>query len=67
MPRWPTSRRCWRSEPRHFGALSGRVLIYLKQGKHADALKDMLAALAIDPYLSEKALFPELAQNATPV
>ena len=54
-------------EPRHFGALSGRVLIYLKQGKRADALRDMLAALAIDPYLGEKALFPELSQNTTNV
>jgi tetratricopeptide (TPR) repeat protein len=47
-------------EPRHFGALSGRILIYLKQDRRADALKDMIAALAIDPYLSEKQLFPEL-------
>jgi tetratricopeptide (TPR) repeat protein len=54
-------------EPRHFGALSGRVMIYLKQGKRADALRDMVAALAIDPYLSEKALFPELAQDVTHV
>jgi tetratricopeptide (TPR) repeat protein len=54
-------------EPRHFGALSGRVLIYLKQGKRGDALRDMIAALAIDPYLSEKALFPELSQNTTNV
>jgi tetratricopeptide (TPR) repeat protein len=54
-------------EPRHFGALSGRVMIYLKQGKRAEALKDMVAALAIDPYLSEKELFPELAQNVTHV
>lgn len=52
-------------EPRHFGALSGRVLIYLKQGKHAAALRDMIAALAIHPYLSERRLFPELAQNVT--
>lgn len=54
-------------EPRHFGALSGRVLIYLKQGKRPEALRDMIAALAIDPYLSEKALFPELSQNTTNV
>jgi len=54
-------------EPRHFGALSGRVLIYLKQGKHAEALKDMIAALAIHPYLSERRFFPELAQDVTHV
>ncbi len=54
-------------EPRHYGALSGRVLIYLKQGKHAEALRDMIAALAIHPYLSERQLFPELAQDVTHV
>jgi tetratricopeptide (TPR) repeat protein len=50
-------------EPRHFGALSGRVLIDLDQGRRSDALKDMLAALAIHPFLSEKQLFPELQQD----
>jgi tetratricopeptide (TPR) repeat protein len=47
-------------EPRHFGALSGRALIYLSQGKRALALKDMAAALAVHPFLSERQLFPEL-------
>lgn len=54
-------------EPRHYGALSGRVLIYLKQSKHAEALRDMMAALAIHPYLNERRLFPELAQDVTHV
>jgi tetratricopeptide (TPR) repeat protein len=54
-------------EPRHFGALSGRVLIYLKQGKPAEALRDRIAALAIHPYLSERRFFPELAQDVTHV
>jgi Flp pilus assembly protein TadD len=54
-------------EPRHFGALSGRVLIYLRQGKHDEALRDMIRALAIHPYLSERDLFPELARNVTHV
>lgn len=54
-------------EPRHFGALSGRVLIYLKQGKRSEALRDMVAALAIHPYLGEKQLFPELQQDVTHV
>lgn len=54
-------------EPRHFGALSGQVLIYLRQGKRPEALKAMIAALAIDPYLDEKKLFPELTQNTTNV
>jgi tetratricopeptide (TPR) repeat protein len=54
-------------EPRHFGALSGRVSIYLQQGKHDEALRDMIRALAIHPFLSQKELFPELAQNVTHV
>jgi tetratricopeptide (TPR) repeat protein len=54
-------------EPRHFGALSGRVMIELKQGKRPEALRDMIAALAIDPYLETKKLFPELSQNTTNV
>ena len=47
-------------EPRHFGALSGRALIYLQQGKRALAIKDMAAAVAVHPFLSERQLFPEL-------
>lgn len=54
-------------EPRHYGALSGRVLIYLHQGKRDEALKDMIAALAIHPYLTERRFFPELAQDVTHV
>lgn len=54
-------------EPRHFGALSGRVSIYLRQGKHTEALKDMVRALAIHPFLSQRELFPELAPNVTHV
>ena len=54
-------------EPRHFGALSGRVMIYLQQGRRAEALKQMIAALAIDPYLDARKYFPELSQNTTNV
>lgn len=52
-------------EPRHFGALSGRALIYLQQGKRALALRDMVDALALHPFLSERRLFPELRQDVT--
>ena len=52
-------------EPRHFGALSGRALMYLQQGKRALALKDMAAALEIHPFLNERQLFPELQQDVT--
>lgn len=54
-------------EPRHFGALSGRALMYLQLGQRALALKDMAAALAIHPFLNEAQLFPELAQPMTHV
>lgn len=54
-------------EPRHFGALAGRVLIYLKQGRHGEALREMVAALAIHPYLTERRFFPELARDVTHV
>lgn len=47
-------------EPRHFGALVGRAVIYKNQGKNDLALADMIAALAIHPFLAERAMFPEL-------
>ncbi|RYE87719.1 MAG: hypothetical protein EOP19_03500 [Hyphomicrobiales bacterium] len=52
-------------EPRHFGALSGRALMYLQQGKRSLALRDMKAALELHPFLSERQLFPELQQQVT--
>ena len=47
-------------EPRHFGALSGRALIYQAQGKRELALEAITEALDIHPFLAERALFPEL-------
>ena len=47
-------------EPRHFGALSGRALIYHAQGKRDLALEAITKALDIHPFLAERALFPEL-------
>ena len=52
-------------EPRHFGALVGRALIYRSQGKQVLAVKDMAAALALHPFLVERALFPELLNDVT--
>jgi tetratricopeptide (TPR) repeat protein len=52
-------------EPRHFGALSGRALMYLQMGKRSLALKDMAAALAVHPFLNERQLFPELQREIT--
>lgn len=47
-------------EPRHFGALAGRVLIYHEQGKSELARSALDEALKVHPYLPERALFPEL-------
>jgi len=47
-------------EPRHFGALAGRGLIYHAQGRREEALAAIRAALDIHPWLSERGLFPEL-------
>jgi tetratricopeptide (TPR) repeat protein len=52
-------------EPRHFGALSGRAMIYLQQGKRALAIKSMAAAMKIHPFLHERRLFPELLLDVT--
>lgn len=54
-------------EPRHFGALSGRALMYLQLGRRALAIKDMAAALAIHPFLRERRLFPELDAPMTQI
>lgn len=48
-------------EPRHFGALAGRVLIYHTMGRRDEALVAIKAALEVHPFLSERSLFPELA------
>lgn len=52
-------------EPRHYGALAGRAMMYLQQGKRSLALRDMKAALSLHPFLSERHLFPELEQEIT--
>jgi tetratricopeptide (TPR) repeat protein len=47
-------------EPRHFGALSGGALIYLRLGDRAAALQMMRTALSYHRFLNERRLFPEL-------
>jgi tetratricopeptide (TPR) repeat protein len=39
-------------EPRHFGALSGCGMIYVRQGKMGDALAAYREALDVNPYLT---------------
>jgi tetratricopeptide (TPR) repeat protein len=50
-------------EPRHFGALAGRALIYLMLGQRDLALRDITAGVAIHPFLPEQQLFPELQKT----
>lgn len=52
-------------EPRHFGALAGRSLIYLQRDERDLALEAIRQALEIHPFLGERGLFPEL--NAIPI
>jgi tetratricopeptide (TPR) repeat protein len=47
-------------EPRHFGALSGRAIIRLKQGKPALAVQNLLKAIEIHPFLAERSLLDQI-------
>ena len=50
-------------EPRHFGALSGRAYIMLKQNKNRQAIETINAALKIHPYLGLRHSIPNI-QNS---
>lgn len=52
-------------EPRHFGALSGEALIWLKLDNRDAARAAIEKALELHPFLAERALFPELGPPAT--
>jgi tetratricopeptide (TPR) repeat protein len=39
-------------EPRHFGALSGRGMIYQRLGRNLDAIAAFKDALAINPHMT---------------
>jgi len=45
-------------EPRHFGALAGRALIRMRQGRTALAIQNIRQAMEYHPYLKERALIP---------
>lgn len=54
-------------EPRHFGALSGQAVIYLRLGEDFLARQAILTALKYHPFLPERALFPQLFAPPTQI
>ena len=46
-------------EPRHFGALAGKGLTLLKQGRQVLGYRALSEGLAIHPWMSERRLLPE--------
>jgi tetratricopeptide (TPR) repeat protein len=53
-------------EPRHFGALAGRGMIYREQGKTKDAIKALKEALAINPTMQPVAETVKLLEKLEP-
>ena len=53
-------------EPRHFGALSGRAYILMKQNKNRQAIETINEALKIHPFLSLRHTIPNI-QNSQPL
>jgi len=49
--------------PRHIGALSGKALTLMGLGRDREALATLRAALALNPWLSERALVPVLEER----
>jgi tetratricopeptide (TPR) repeat protein len=51
-------------EPRHFGALAGRGLIYMRKEQNREALVAFRQALAVNPFLKERfELIPSLEKK----
>jgi tetratricopeptide (TPR) repeat protein len=46
-------------EPKHFGALSGQAMIFIRQGRIQEAQSTLRKAVTIDPFLRERALIVE--------
>ena len=52
-------------EPRHFGALAGRALIYQQQGNQPLTVESVLAAMEHHPYVGVRGLIPGLVEHDT--
>lgn len=50
-------------EPWHFGALAGKALILMGQGRHGLAQQTLRRAVEIDPWLRERALLVEIPEE----
>ena len=48
------------SQPRHLGALSGKALTLIEMGRRDEAIAPLQAALALNPFMSERFLLDEL-------
>lgn len=46
--------------PEHLGALTGRAMALMALGRDAEALRDLRAALALNPWLKERSFVPVL-------
>lgn len=46
--------------PRHLGALSGKALTLIEMGRREEAIPPLQAALALNPFMSERFLLDEL-------
>ncbi len=47
-------------EPAHFGALSGKAMIYAQQGRHSLAQLFLRRAVAVNPWLNERVMLKQL-------
>lgn len=50
-------------EPRHFGALAGRAIILMRQGRAEAGQLALIEALAVNPWLRERALLIDRGQD----
>lgn len=57
-------RKVLQLEPRHFGALSGLGLIHIRAQNWKAAIVSIERALAVHPFLRERALIPKLKERA---
>ncbi len=52
--------RALERSPEHLGALTGRAMAYMALNRNDEALRDLEAALALNPWLRERDLLPVL-------